>query len=567
MKELGEEIKDLHRPYVDRGKLTCTWGGEMEKVKDVLDVWFDSGVAAWASLGYPANKDEFEKWYPADFITEGHDQTRGWFYSQLGCGLLAFDEVPYRRVLMHGFTLDEKGEKMSKSLGNVVAPEEVIEKYSVDVLRFYVIWANKPWDDLKFNWEEVNVVSKMFNILWNALVFSTTYMSIDNFDPGKVPQNLRKYCREEDKWILSRLQSTVAEVREAFETLHLYKATRALYNFIVEDLSRWYIPLVRPRTWDEKESVDKIAAYSVLYRVFCHLSKTLAPITPHLAEEIYQNLVVSVGIGEESVHMERFPQPEDKYIDKTLEENMEIVRKLIEASNSARDKAKLKRRWPAKRLVVYPEDERVLSAVKALEPLIKAQANTLELEVRSPDESFGEARLNAKPNFSTIGPEFKKLASKVADFISKESPEKLKDIIKNKEEIDIDGEKIILRKEHIIFEEVLPENLYSADFEYGLVVLDAEKTDEVMSIGYAREIVRRIQEMRKELQLNIEAFISAGIEADKEILKYIETRKDYISRETRAENLSIGSIDNQGYIKEWNISGNKVKISIKSLEG
>lgn len=561
--ELDENIKELHRPYVDRVKLKCSCGGEMERVKDVLDVWFDSGIAAWASLGHPGRKDEFEKWYPAEFITEGHDQTRGWFYSQLGCGLLAFNEVPYRRVLMHGFTLDEKGEKMSKSIGNVVAPEEVAAKYSVDILRFYVLWSNKPWDDLKFNWEEVNVISKMFNILWNAFVFSTSYMSIDSFDPAEVSDKVEDYLRDEDRWILSRLHSTIAEVKDGFETLHLYRATRALYNFIVEDLSRWYIPLMRPRSWDEKESMDKIAAYSVLYRVFYSLSKTIAPVAPHLAEEIYRSL----DGDRASVHLEKFPQPKEKYLDKVLEENMEITRKLIEASNSARDRAKLKRRWPARRLIVYPEDEKTLNAINTFESLIKAQANTLELEVKNPEESFREARLKAKPNFSTLGPEFRGISNKVADFIEKSPPEKLREIIEEGKEVEIDDEKIRLNKEHIIFEEILPENLFTADFDSGIVLLDAERIEEVKRIGYAREIVRRIQEMRKELQLNIEAFIATEIEADGEILRYIEDKEEYIKRETRSKAFARSKSDEQGYVKEWNIAGHSVRISIKPLEG
>ncbi|MEK6977278.1 MAG: isoleucine--tRNA ligase, partial [Candidatus Hydrothermarchaeota archaeon] len=246
------KVEELHRPYVDRITFPCPCGGTRRRVPDVLDVWFDSGVAAWASLGYPARKEGLERWYPVDFITEGHDQTRGWFYSQLGCGLLAFGEVPYRKVLMHGFTLDEKGEKMSKSLGNVVSPEEVIERYSAEALRFYTLWANKPWDDLRFNWEEVKVVQKTFTILWNVYVFATTYMAIDAFDPSKTG-DLTAHYKKEDHWILSRLNSLIKEVTEAFESCHPYRATRALNEFILEDLSRWYIILVRPRTWIEKE--------------------------------------------------------------------------------------------------------------------------------------------------------------------------------------------------------------------------------------------------------------------------------------------------------------------------
>lgn len=559
--ELNQEVEDLHRPYVDEVKFACNCGGEMVRVEDVLDVWFDSGVAPWASLDYPANRKGLQNWYPVKFITEGHDQTRGWFYSQLGCGLLAFGEIPYRRVLVHGFTLDEKGEKMSKSLGNVVTPEEVVEGYGADVLRFYVLWANKPWDDLKFNWEEVRVVAKMFNILWNTLVFSTTYMSIDSFDPGRVPPNLREKCREEDKWLLSRLHTTLDEVEKSFQDLNPYEGCRSLYHFIVEDLSRWYIPLVRPRTWVEKESIDKIAAYSVLYRTFCNLSKALAPITPHLAEEIYHYFLGGVGIGRESVHLEKFPLVEEHYIDRGLEKNMGLIQNLIEASYSTRDRANLKRRWPAKRLILYPSSQEVAEAVESLEDLVKSQANALSLVVRSSGDELEEARLVAEPNYSALGPEFKSLAPKVAEFISSGGVEELKGMIGS--EVSIEGEKVELREEHINFRESLPETIFSADFDQGTLLLDVEKSEEVMEIGFAREVVRRIQEMRKEMNLNIEAFIEAGVEGDEEIIGYLEARRDYISRETRAREFNLGGIDASAYSKEWNISGRRVKISVR----
>ncbi len=561
--ELGN-VEELHRPYVDRIKLSCSCGGEMHRVKDVLDVWFDSGVAAWASLGYPAKDEDFKKLYPADLIIEGHDQTRGWFYSLLGCGMLAFDEVPYRRVLMHGFTLDEKGEKMSKSLGNVVAPEEVVERYSVDVLRFYVLWANKPWDDLKFNWKEIEVINKMFNILWNTLVFATTYMSIDNFTPEKVPPNLRKYCKAEDKWILSRLHSTIKEVNQAMQELHPYIATRAIYNFVVEDLSRWYIPLIRPRTWVEKESIEKIVAYSVLYRVFCYLARLLAPFAPHLAEEIYQSFVTGFDIGEESVHLDRFPRAEDAYIDKELEKNMEIAREVVEAVLSARDQAKLKRRWPATKIIIYPEDEEVKRAVESMAELIKRQANTLKIEVAEPEEK-PVSELRAVPNFSTLGPEFKALAKKIAEYIISENPEKLREKIQRGEAVDIEGESVILKPEHVKFEERMPENMYAVQFSRGAVVLNAEITPEVKRIGYSREIVRRIQEMRKELNLDIEAFIRAGVAGDSEIISYAKENSEYIAGETRAKELTFGKAD-YSYTKTWKIAGKEVKIGIEPIE-
>ena len=568
LEEKAGRVKELHRPYVDVS-FPCSCGGEKRRVSDVLDVWFDSGVAAWASLGYPAKEEPFRSLYPVDFITEGHDQTRGWFYSQLGCGLLAFDEVPYRRVLMHGFTLDEKGEKMSKSLGNVVTPEEVIERFSADVLRFYVLWANKPWEDLRFNWEEVKVVAKMFNILWNVYVFATTYMSLDGFTPEKVPPNLRKHCRSEDKWILSRLNSVIREVNEAFETLHLYRATRALNEFIVEDLSRWYITLVRPRTWEEKESIDKIAAYSVLYRVLCNLAKLLAPIAPHVSEEIYQNLVVGLGIGEDSVHLERFPSPQEEYIDRELEEDMLVARGIVEATASAREKLGVKRRWPVLRLIFSPGDEKAAKAAGNLEELIKRQGNALKLEILPPGEEPAEVELVAEPNFAALGPEFKALAKEVAEAIRSADARKLHEgIQKGGYPLTVEGEEVLITEKHVEFKKRLPEHMAKASFEHGVVYIDATKTREIMELGFAREVVRRIQEMRKELDLAVEAYISTRVSvADEEIVDYLEAQRDYIARETRSKQLEIATqLAHEGYEKVWKIAGKEFRISIREVE-
>jgi isoleucyl-tRNA synthetase len=494
--EKGGQVKELHKPFVDEVALPCKCGGEMERVPDVLDVWFDSGVATWASLGYPSRENEFE-WYPADFITEGHDQTRGWFYSLLGCGLLAFDEIPYKRVLMHGFTLDEKGNKMSKSLGNVVTPEEVVEKYGVDVLRFYVLWANKPWDDLKFSWDEIDVVNRMFNILWNVYVFSTTYMAIDGFDPQKFV-DANKHYKKEDLWILSRFNSFVKEVNDGFDSLQLYTIPRALQEFVLEDLSRWYIPLIRQRTWIEKDDPEKLAAYHTLWTVLKGLSIVLAPLTPHVSEEIYRNLV-SPFSGRESIHLDAWMDYDESLIDSKLESNMSVIRGFIEAVNSAREKRGVKRRWPVKRIIFSPEKD-AGEAVMDLLPLAKAQANTPEIEI-----------------------------------VDKDGVEKLRG---------------------------LPEKYVNAEFEYGEIFIDLERSDAIIKEGFAREIVRRIQQMRKEMDLSVEEFIEVNIEIDnKTIANHINDKTGYVSNETRAKGLYING-SHKSFKRSWTIEGESFIISI-----
>ncbi len=560
----GFKVKELHRPYVDEVKLPCGCGSHKTRVPDVLDVWFDSGVAAWASLGYPSREEEFNKWYPVDFITEGHDQTRGWFYSQLGCGVIAFNEVPYRRVLMHGFTLDEKGEKMSKSLGNVVQPEEVIREYGAEVLRFYVLWSNKPWDDLRFNWNEVKVVQKMFNVWWNAYVFATTYMEIDAFDPEGSGKGRERY-ETEDKWMLSRLNSLLKTVTESFSSLNLNRAARAVHEFILEDLSRWYIPLIRPRTWIEKEDPSKLAAYAVLHQVLLKLAKAMAPITPHLSEVMYGNLSGRL----ESVHLEDWVEAEEGRIDPGLERDMEVARKYVEAEAYARQKQGIKRRWPVKTSYFLPRDEEAGEAMRNLRELITKATTTLDFRILSPGERFRGMRLIAEPNFATIGPEFRGKAAKIKEALKRVDPLELREKIAGGYELEVDGEKVLIEERHVNFTDSLAEEYSSVDFEYGTVFIDTTRSDEVLSLGYSREVVRRIQEMRKELDLDIEAFIEARVGVDDEKVVELlnqENSRSYISNETRARKLLISrEIKADGYGKKWNIDGLEFHISVKEL--
>jgi len=554
-----EELKGdfIHRPYVDKIILKCECGSKMRRTPDVLDVWIDSGVAGWASLYYPKEKKLFNKWFPYDFITEGHDQTRGWFYSQLGCGIIALDQVPYQKVLMHGFTLDEEGRKMSKSLGNVVEPEEVIEKYGVDVLRFYLLWANKPWEDLKFVWEELKNINKMFNILWNVYVFATTYMVLDDFNPH---EHKEFKFRPEDQWILSRINSVAENVTNALEKLLFHKATRELHDFIVEDLSRWYVRLIRSRTWIEKDDPDKIAAYYALYNVLETLILIMSPITPHLTEDIYQNLVRGADPNvPESIHMIEWKY-HPRFIDKDLEDKMDIIRDVIEACARARDKAKYKLRWPVKNITVVSEDKKILEAVKSLKSVVIDQANTKKLDVTL---EFERMKINAKPNPKTLGPRLrgdmplamKKLQEtdglEIKSILEQEGSYKLK--IKDKE--------IQLGKEDIIFETELPEDIVTAKFDGGSVFVDTELTHEILSEAMARELIRRIQDMRKDLDLDVEAHINVDIKCSNKFKRLVEPHEEFIKNEVRAKTLSFKG-EKIGYVKKWKISDEKLTISI-----
>ncbi|MDR0911395.1 MAG: isoleucine--tRNA ligase [Methanobrevibacter sp.] len=584
-KAIGEvTVKDeelLHRPAVDDIEIKCNGkksngecDGIMKRIPDVLDVWIDSGVAGWASQYYPNEKEGFEKWYPYDFITEGHDQTRGWFYSQLGAGVVSMDRVPYNKVLMHGFVLDEDGKKMSKSLGNVVSPEEAIDRVGADILRFYLLWASKPWDDLKFVWGELNNINKMFSILWNVYVFSTTYMALDDFNPDNCNENNIK-LRDEDKWIISKVNSLAKSVGEDLDSLFFHNATRKINNFILEDLSRWYVRLIRGRTWVEKDNPDKLGAYYSLYSALNILIKTMAPITPHISENIYQNIVKdNIKTSKESIHMEDW-DVDEKAIDMNLESNMDHVKHVIEASAHARDIARYKLRWPVKEITVVSQDENILNAINNLKNIIKDQSNTKKVTTLNeyPNLSF-----NAQANMKILGKKLRQDVKIVKKYLSEHDGNDIKEELKNKGKIAIFDENITINEDKVIeltdgdivFESELPDDVVSSEFNGGNVFINTEITEEIYSEAMAREIIRRIQDMRKDMDLDVEANINVLIDCSDKFKSYIENQINIVSNEVRGNTIEFSNQneinnnlnDSNSYKKEWKIEDETLNIAI-----
>ncbi len=559
------ELPDLHRPNVDNIHIKCKCGGRMSRVPDVFDVWFDSAVASWATLNYPHEEKAFKEWWPADFITEGHDQTRGWFYSQLGASMIAFGKAPYKSVLMHGFTLDTEGKKMSKSLGNVVSPEEVVAKYGAEALRFYVLSQNAPWEDLKFSWDEVGNIHRMLNILWNVYRFPLPYMMLDNFNPLEIADKSATLpLRLEDKWILSRMQSLIKQVDAAMSEYNLHKATRPISEFVLEDLSRWYIQLIRPRTWREANDPDKLAAYYTLYEVLTTLTKLIAPFAPHISEEMYQNLVRNVDPGAPaSVHMCDWVAPKEEMQDSGLESRMNIVREIVEASSNARQKLKRKLRWPVKRIVVAPKKDEVASAVESLDSVLKEQTNAKNIELLAAGEVWEELGVEVVPNPSTIGPVFKKEAGIVIAELKKCDGREIKRAIAETGSYEFKGR--VITEDMVSFRDTIPLAIAHAEFSSGNVYVDTELTREIESEGYAREVIRRIQDMRKELDLAVEEEINALVDIkDPGVLELVTEQKDFISGEVRAKSLIIGSgVEAQGdLVKDWDVEDIKMKMAV-----
>ncbi|MCC7575365.1 MAG: class I tRNA ligase family protein, partial [Methanomethylovorans sp.] len=566
---LAEGI-ELHRPYVDSVTITCECGGKMRRVEDVFDVWFDSAVASWATLNFPHQKDELEKWWPADFITEGHDQTRGWFYSQLGASMVAFGKAPYKSVLMHGFTLDVEGKKMSKSLGNVVQPSEVIEKFGADTLRAYVLSSSAPWEDLKFSNDEIANIHRTINILWNVYRFPLPYMALDAFDPSQVSLgSVKPYMRSEDRWILSRMQSVIKTVDLAMETCMLQKAMRAINDFVLEDLSRWYIQLIRPRTWVEADDPDKIAVYRVLYEVFTTMTKVIAPFMPHLAEEMYQNLVRNVyKDAPESVHMNDWPVPDESLIDVDLEQQMKLARSIVEAASNARQKVGRKLRWPVGRIVVTPQNETAVSAVKNLREVLMDQTNSKDIVLTELGGSWNELGFSAIPNPGTIGPVFKGDAGKVIAALKQIDAMALKKGLACVQGYELqlaDGNIVKITPDMVNFQETLPEQVASASSSAGIVYVDAKLTRELEAEGYSREVIRRVQDMRKEMDLAVEENIKVIICIDDErVVDLVLDLEQLIASEVRADLQIIGfDVEAQGdLVKDWDVEGISIHIGI-----
>ncbi|MCZ7396913.1 MAG: isoleucine--tRNA ligase [Candidatus Methanoperedens sp.] len=560
------ELADLHRPNVDNIHIKCKCGKKMNRVPDVFDVWFDSAVASWATLKFPREEKAFNELWPADFITEGHDQTRGWFYSQMGASMIAFGKAPYRSVLMHGFTLDTEGKKMSKSLGNVVAPEEVIAKFGAESLRLYVLSQNAPWEDLKFSWDEVGNVHRMLNILWNVYRFPLPYMILDKFNPldmKEAPQSLRL----EDRWILSRMQSLIKQVDTAMHEYNLHKATRPISEFVLEDLSRWYIQLIRPRTWREANDPDKLAAYYTLYEVLVTLTKLLSPFAPHISEEMYKNLVLNVDPeAPASVHMCDWVKPREEFIDTELEARMNTIREIVEASSNARQKLKRKLRWPVKRILVVTKKKEVSDAVSFLETVLKEQTNAKAIFIPTDEDISKELGVEVLPNHVALGPAFKKEAGRVIAEL------KMADGRKIKKEIEENGrfelKNWTITRDMITFKDIIPPAIAHAGFSAGDVYVDTELTREIESEGYAREVIRRIQDMRKELDLAVEEEIKALVEIkDARVLGLVSELKEFISGEVRAKSLILGQdVDVKGeLVKDWDVEDVKMKMAISGI--
>ncbi|MEM2185728.1 MAG: isoleucine--tRNA ligase [Thermofilaceae archaeon] len=564
------KLKDLHRPWIDEIVFGCPHcGGVMRRVADVMDVWLDSGVAFYASLSYPSDRETYERMRPVDVIVEGHDQIAGWFFSLMRCGLVTFGTGPYTTVVMHGFMLDERGREMHKSLGNYVAPEQVLdfEKGSRDVFRWYVL-RNTPWEDMRFSWKAMAEVYDDMNILWNVYVFASMYMSIDRFNPREHP--IEKYldqARPEDRWLLSRIEKLTANVTRWLENYETHKAAKALRDFIVEDVSRWYIRLIRPRVWVEENIADKLSAYATLYYALRKFLVLAAPFIPFTSEQIYLESF-RMRDDPDSVHMLPWPEVREEMIDEELERQMEIARKIVERAAAARMRAGVKIRVPLPRLYILTDDAEVVNSVARLRGVIESQVNVKEVKVLPAEKRSDFVLLEKKPVLKSIGSFFKSDSPLVLELL------KNLDAREIKRELEISGAYLLksqdgrvfeLKREMIEFEERCVEGFVMESFEIGDVVIEARPGLEELREGLARDVVRRIQFMRKMAALPVEAVIEVEIYAPPDLRELLATKISYIKGETRASEVRFiedRELVNGTLIRDWDLEGYNLRVGI-----
>ncbi|MWV64408.1 isoleucine--tRNA ligase [Halorubrum sp. JWXQ-INN 858] len=543
---------DLHRPSVDDLTITAD-GTTYRRVEDVFDVWLDSSVASWGTLDYPGETDAHEELWPADLIIEAHDQTRGWFWSQLGMGTAAVGEVPYREVLMHGFANDSDGRKMSKSVGNIVTPEEAIDRAGRDPLRTYLLSHDQQGIDLAFEWEGLGEIQGKLNIFWNVFRFPLEYMTLDGYDPASADLSDGELAVV-DEWVLSRLQSVEREVADAWADYRVSDAVNALVEFVTQDVSRFYVKAVRDRMWEEADSPSKRGAYATLATVLDETLRMFAPIAPYLAERMYQTLDGSAT----TVHALSYPEPDEALLDAELERDVAVLRNVEEAAANARQQAGRKLRWPVPRLVVETDDDGVAEAVRNLEALILDRVNARELSVTG---SFDELVERAEPRMAEIGPAFGGDAQKVMTAVQGATREAVES-----DGVVVDGEPVELDASMVEYVAEPPEGVAGTDFDGGTVYVDTSLTPEIESEGYARDVIRRIQEMRKELDLDVEARIRVGVAVDDgRVDGFVADHADLIASEVRADGWLDAPADADGLVEEWDVEDVTVTIGIEPV--
>ena len=552
---------ELHRPYIDEITLKCPeCGGTMHRVPEVIDCWFDSGAMPFAQHHYPfENKELFEKQFPADFISEAVDQTRGWFYSLLAESTILFNQAPYKNVIVLGHVQDENGQKMSKSKGNAVDPFDALEKYGADAIRWYFYINSAPWLPNRFHGKAVQEGQRKFmGTLWNTYAFFVLYANIDNFDPTKYTLDYDN-LPVMDKWLLSKLNSVVKTVDDCLANYKIPESARALQEF-VDEMSNWYVRRSRERFWAKGMEQDKINAYMTLYTALVTISKAAAPMIPFMTEEIYQNLVRSVDKEAiESIHLCDFPKVEEAWINKELEDDMEELLKIVVLGRAARNTANIKNRQPIGTMYIKADKE----MGQFYTDIIADELNVKEVKFANDVESF--ISYSFKPQLRTVGPKYGKLLNGIRTALAEINGTEAMNELRSTGllTLDINGNKVELSEEDLLIETAQTEGYVTeADGDIS-VVLDTNLTPELIEEGFVREIVSKVQTMRKEAGFEVMDKIHIYAKDNDKILELMKNHKEEIMSEVLAEDMTLGTTD--GYVKEWNINKEPVVLGVAKM--
>lgn len=552
---------EFHRPYIDEITIACPeCGKEMHRVPEVLDCWFDSGAMPFAQHHYPfENKELFEQQYPADFISEAVDQTRGWFYTLLAESTLLFNESPYKNVIVLGHVQDENGQKMSKSKGNAVDPMDALKRHGADAIRWYFSANSAPWLPNKFHDKAVvEGQRKVLSTLWNTYAFYVLYADIDKFNPNEYKLEYDKLTVM-DKWILSRLNSTVKAVDENLSSYKIPETAKAIQTFI-DELSNWYVRRSRARFWSKEIHQDKINAYMTLYTSLLTICKAAAPILPFMTEEIYQNIVRSVDKdAPESIHLCDFPSVDESMIDNELETDMEHLLEAVVLGRSCRNNSNMKTKQPLAKMYIKSE----WSLGEFFTDIIAGELNVKE--VIFVDDVSDFTSYSFKPQLRTVGPKYGKLLGGIKSYLSEVNGNEAMNSLKTDGELsfEVNGEDVILKEEDLLISSEQMEGFVSATDNNLTVVLDTNLSPELIEEGFVREIISKLQTMRKEAGFDVVDTITVSVSGNERIADIMNNNSDKICSEVLAEKITFGELI--GYTKEWTLNGENVSLAVKKL--
>ena len=549
---------ELHRPYIDAVTITCPeCGKEMKRTPEVLDAWFDSGSMPFAQHHYPfENHEKFEAQFPADFISEAVDQTRGWFYSLLAISTLIFNKAPYKNVIVMGHVQDEDGQKMSKSKGNAVDPMDALNKFGADAIRWYFYVNSAPWLPNRFHDKAVEEGQRKFlGTLWNTYAFYVLYADIDNFDPTKYNLEYDKLSVM-DKWLLSKLNTLVKTVDDYLNNYKITETARALQSF-TDDMSNWYVRRCRERFWAKGMEQDKINAYMTLYTALITLSKIAAPMIPFMTEEIYQNLVRSVDKNApESIHLTDFPAVNEEFIDKDLEVSMDEVLDIVVLGRAARNSANIKNRQPIGNM--YVKAETVLDPFYV--EIIEDELNVKAVEFKDDVEEF--VSYSFKPQLKTVGPKYGKLLGKIREALASLDGHTAMNSLNETGslEFDFDGEKVSLGREDLLIETAKNEDFVTETDNKTTVVLDIRLDEALIEEGFVRELISKVQTMRKEAGFEVVDHILLSQTGNERIAEIIKKNEAVIKNDTLADEIVYNNVE--GYTKDWNLNGENTSLGV-----